>query len=64
VLTLCGLPAGGRSVSLLLGESIRSELSSELTYSHEDRHKHVQRIGFVAAERECGLGRRKQKRMR
>lgn len=41
---------GGRSVSLLLGESVRSELSSELGYTTEDRHKHVGRIAFVAAE--------------
>ncbi|KAB5596031.1 Sulfate adenylyltransferase [Ceratobasidium theobromae] len=41
---------GGRSVSLLLGETVRSELSSELGFSPEDRHKNVQRIAFVAAE--------------
>ena len=41
---------GGRSVSLLLGETVRSELSSELGFSQEDRHKNIQRIGFVAAE--------------
>lgn len=41
---------GGRSVSLLLGETVRHELSSELGFSAEDRHKNVQRIGFVAAE--------------
>ncbi|EPQ29465.1 uncharacterized protein PFL1_03220 [Pseudozyma flocculosa PF-1] len=41
---------GGRSVSLLLGETVRSELSSELGFSAEDRHKNIQRIGFVAAE--------------
>ena len=39
---------GGRSVSLLLGETVRHELSSELGFSEEDRHKNVQRIGFVA----------------
>jgi len=41
---------GGRSVSLLLGETVRSELSSELGFSHEDRAKNIARIGFVAAE--------------
>ncbi|CAO1622843.1 unnamed protein product [Sympodiomycopsis kandeliae] len=41
---------GGRSVSLLLGENVRSELSSELGFSTEDRHKNIQRIAFVAAE--------------
>lgn len=41
---------GGRSVSLLLGETVRSELSSELGFSKEDRHKNIQRIAFVAAE--------------
>ncbi|PWN50993.1 sulfate adenylyltransferase [Violaceomyces palustris] len=41
---------GGRSVSLLLGETVRSELSSELGFSPEDRHKNIQRIAFVAAE--------------
>jgi sulfate adenylyltransferase len=41
---------GGRSVSLLLGETVRAELSSELGYSPEDRHQNLQRIAFVAAE--------------
>lgn len=41
---------GGRSVSLLLGETVRSELSSELGFSREDRDKNIQRIAFVAAE--------------
>lgn len=41
---------GGRSVSLLLGETVRSELSAELGFSTEDRHKNIQRIAFVAAE--------------
>ena len=41
---------GGRSVSLLLGDSMRQELSSELGFSPEDRHKNVQRIAFVASE--------------
>ena len=41
---------GGRSVSMLLGETVRSELSSELGFSHEDRHRNIQRIAFVAGE--------------
>jgi sulfate adenylyltransferase len=64
---------GGRSVTLLLGETVRAELSSgeslefflcafcfsvlltllssaltELGFSADDRHKNIQRIGFVA----------------
>ncbi|KAA1476042.1 sulfate adenylyltransferase [Dentipellis sp. KUC8613] len=41
---------GGRSVSLLLGDTVRQELSSELGFSVEDRKKHLHRIAFVAAE--------------
>ena len=41
---------GGRSVSLLLGETVRSELSSELGFSQEDRNLNIARIAFVAAE--------------
>lgn len=41
---------GGRSVSLLLGDTVRHELSSELGFSRDDRHKNIQRIAFVAAE--------------
>jgi sulfate adenylyltransferase len=41
---------GGRSVSLLLGETVRAELSSELGFSKESRHTNIQRIAFVAAE--------------
>lgn len=41
---------GGRSVSLLLGETVRHELSSELGFSREDRDKNIARIAFVAAE--------------
>ncbi|CAN6654043.1 sulfate adenylyltransferase [Trichomonascus vanleenenianus] len=41
---------GGRSVSMLLGETVRHELSSELGFSREDRNKNIQRIAFVAAE--------------
>ena len=41
---------GGRSVSLLLGETIRSELSSELGFTREDRDTNIARISFVASE--------------
>jgi sulfate adenylyltransferase len=41
---------GGRSTSLLLGETVRAELSSELSFSPEDRHTNIQRIAFVSAE--------------
>lgn len=41
---------GGRSVSLLLGEEVRKELSSELGYTKPERHQNLQRIAFVAAE--------------
>jgi sulfate adenylyltransferase len=41
---------GDRSVSLLDGDEVRRRLSSELTYSPEDRERHVRRIGYVAAE--------------
>ena len=44
------MQAGGRSVSLLLGETVRAELSSELGFSREDRDTNVGRIAFVAAE--------------
>lgn len=40
----------GRSTTLLLGEQVRQELSTELGFSKEDRHKNLQRIAFVAAE--------------
>jgi len=41
---------GGRSISLLLGENFRSNLSTELGFSREDRNMNVSRIGFVASE--------------
>ncbi|KAI0172399.1 putative sulfate adenylyltransferase [Hypoxylon sp. FL1284] len=41
---------GGRSVSMLLGENVRHELSSELGFSKEDRSKNIARIAFVAGE--------------
>ena len=41
---------GGRSVSLLLGETIRHELSSDLGFSRVDRDRNIGRIAFVASE--------------
>ncbi|PBP28455.1 ATP sulfurylase [Diplocarpon rosae] len=41
---------GGRSVSLLLGETVRAELSSELGFSRADRTRNIGRIAFVASE--------------
>lgn len=41
---------GGRSVSMLLGEVVRSELSSELGFSRKDRDENISRIAFVASE--------------
>ncbi|RHZ45509.1 hypothetical protein Glove_673g40 [Diversispora epigaea] len=41
---------GGRPVSLLLGEIVRHELSSELGFSKKDRDSNISRIGFVSAE--------------
>lgn len=37
-------------MSLLLGDTVRSELSSELGFSRSDRNKNIARIAFVAAE--------------
>ena len=39
-----------RPVTLLDGDIVRKNLSSELTYSKEHRHLNVTRIGFVASE--------------
>jgi sulfate adenylyltransferase len=41
---------GGRPVSMLLGETVRSELSSELGFSKTDRDLNISRIAFVASE--------------
>ncbi|KAH9949575.1 ATP-sulfurylase [Amylocystis lapponica] len=41
---------GGRSVSLLLGESIRPDLDTPFSLTSEERAKNLQRIGFVSAE--------------
>lgn len=41
---------GGRSVTLLDGDLVRKNLSSELGFSKEHRDLNVKRIGYVAAE--------------
>ena len=41
---------GGRPVTLLDGDVVRKNLSSELGFSKEHRDLNVQRIGFVASE--------------
>jgi sulfate adenylyltransferase len=41
---------GGRSVTLLDGDIVRKNLSSELGFSKEHRDLNVSRIGYVAAE--------------
>lgn len=41
---------GGRGVTLLDGDLVRKNLSSELGFSREHRDLNVHRIGFVAAE--------------
>ncbi len=44
------LEAGGRPVTLLDGDIVRTHLSSELGFSREHRFLNVNRIGFVASE--------------
>ena len=44
------LELGGRPVTLLDGDLVRQELSSELGFSKEHRDLNVRRIGFVASE--------------
>lgn len=41
---------GGRPVTLLLGDTSRKELSSELGFSQKDRLTHLRRISFVSGE--------------
>lgn len=50
------LEAGGRSVTLLDGDIVRKNLSSELGFSREHRDLNIQRIGFVASEITKGGG--------
>ncbi len=44
------LEIGGRAVTLLDGDIVRKNLSSELGFSKEHRNLNIQRIGFVASE--------------
>ena len=44
------LEEGSRSVSLLDGDIVRTNLSSELGFSKDHRSINVRRIGFVASE--------------
>ncbi len=44
------LEMGGRQVTLLDGDLVRKNLSSELGFSREHRDLNIQRIGFVASE--------------
>ncbi len=50
------LQAGDRSVTLLDGDIVRRNLSSELGFSKEHRDLNIQRIGFVASEITKGGG--------
>ena len=44
------LEAEGRPVTVLDGDVVRTHLSSELTFSKQDRDLNIRRIGFVAGE--------------
>ena len=44
------LEIGGRTVSLLDGDIVRKQLSSELGFSKTDRSLNVRRVGYVASE--------------
>ena len=44
------LERGGRSLSVLDGDQVRKNLSSELGFSREHRDLNIRRIGYVAAE--------------
>lgn len=44
------IEAGGRPVTLLDGDVVRQNLSSELGFSKKHRDLNIQRIGFVASE--------------
>jgi len=50
------LEAGGRSVTLLDGDIVRRNLSSELGFSKDHRDLNILRIGFVASEITKGGG--------
>ena len=44
------LEMGGRPVTLLDGDVVRKNLSSELSFSQEHRNLNIRRIGYVASE--------------
>ncbi len=44
------LEIGGRQITLLDGDIVRKNLSSELGFSKEHRNLNIERIGFVASE--------------
>ena len=50
VLLVKFLEMGGRSVTLLDGDVVRKNLSSELGFSREHRDINIRRIGYVASE--------------
>ena len=50
VLRVKFLEMGGRPITLLDGDIVRKNLSSELGFSKEHRDLNIRRIGFVAAE--------------
>jgi sulfate adenylyltransferase len=50
VLMIKFLETGGRPVTLLDGDIVRKNLSSELNFSKEHRDINIRRIGFVASE--------------
>jgi len=50
VLLVKFMEAGGRPVTLLDGDIVRKNLSSELSFSKEHRDINIRRIGFVASE--------------
>jgi sulfate adenylyltransferase len=50
VLLIKLLEMGGRPITLLDGDIVRKNLSSELGFSREDRDINIRRIGFVAKE--------------
>ncbi len=47
---LAGLLEGGRAVTMLDGDVVRTHLSKGLGFSKEDRDTNIRRIGFVASE--------------
>src|SRR3712207_6089269 len=47
---VAALEAAGRPVTVLDGDVVRTHLSSELSFSREDRDLNIRRIGFVAGD--------------